>query len=78
MLDLELDNGLVLRVWYEYEKGDKGVWRDSNNEGCPPTPSRVLIEKIELLEGDLLALLDLIANSLPLSELENRVLEEIE
>lgn len=66
---------VVLSVSYEYEKGDNGYWRDSNGDGLPATPSSVCVESVNIEEGNLL---DVIANNITLSSIENKVLQQIE
>jgi hypothetical protein len=50
--------GHDLRVTYNYEEGEKGVWRDDDGGGVAPTPPEAEIIKVMLGNYDLTELLE--------------------
>lgn len=65
--------GVEIKVGYNYEKGDSGVWRYSDGSGHPPTPSSAEIYEMTIKGVDVMELLDD-----HYEEIEQLIINEIE
>lgn len=65
--------GVDIKVGYNYEKGDSGVWRDADGGGYPSTPSSAEIYEMTIKGVDVMELLDVYCENI-----EQIIINEIE